>query len=1171
MSRCVVYRPVLLVLVVLAVAFASPGAASVLFAGASSPHLPSASLALGTRGSHLPAHGSTATPIGSASPLLGGQPRPSVWNASGFCAALQDHWNASFAGLPPPLDVRHTLQSPCYIGHDEPGLNFLSNASYSGERVRFNLTLPAGGTATYSAFSTFWVGMWLAGVPCSYRGQSFLEVQLNPPYSVVGVEGNPNWTVQAPVWDLVPAGSCDPQCQNDSVSTTIDGVGYCEDDAAISGVGTYTASGWGNLAPGDDLSIALVGSAQGGNGLMVYLNDTTDPSRSLAWSYSPASTVTGRPLTPFYNSSAETNGGWGYGLNVEATWENCPEAPGPAVCNSYDGPLVSSVGVPTIASATYWNSTSRSYSDPFPYVATSSSSGGCSLSSPYVAPCFDFTTWGGTGAYPYWSLHAAQGRSWWTYGGAYADQVSDYGGPSVQFAPSGIPPAVSDPTALYGLAVASASGSVSIGVRAADPGGVSAVQVGYQWCASMGSGAAVLGGGPMNTSDDGEWSTSLSGGGYKGTVHFEVRALSRAGAWSPAVYGSAVVAGTTSCTFPLPPSPWFGGSNITPVAGGYRINWTENDTALRTVTLWLNATLNGTPYTVDLPAVGPAVVPVPDPTVAYEMRLSATDWANNTSAPSAWVTSTVPLPPLTAQLTGPPGANLWVGQANASFALNVSGGSGPYSATCSFSDGTNASFGSINGSVTFGHDFGGYYGAARVACTVRDSDGLASPSNRVLVWIWATPLGVPQGLSAGDGWVNISWVPPDSPAAPVTGYTVYYTTDPGSAGYLTAAWPYNASAPYFITVWNTTATHLLVPIPDGETVFAQVVAWNAYGEGFLPSGSPPFFFPPQLSGVPAPLVASPISASPGGRAPFLDAFSSFVTGGTNFTVIYAVYTFPGQVGVTPTIEPSGNGTWVNASYTFPSPGLQTVELHVVDAVYDTAIVTTSVWVGAGVGPTVGLASSAPFGWVGALVRFTSTVSSGSGNYTYLWQFGDGANATGPDPSHAFAFAGTFGVTLSVTDNVSGGTTTDALTETVYALPQVAIVTNAGPNGSSSYTFSALTSGGSGMASIVWVFGDGTVGRGSTVTHDFGAAGSYTVGAIATDPSGRAAYANVTVDVTTGGGGPSAAGLSGTLVALILVPIALVGLVGTLYFWSVARRASAPEEMEEAGSPPPYEP
>lgn len=51
------------------------------------------------------------------------------------------------------------------------------------------------------------------------------------------------------------------------------------------------------------------------------------------------------------------------------------------------------------------------------------------------------------------------------------------------------------------------------------------------------------------------------------------------------------------------------------------------------------------------------------------------------------------------------------------------------------------------------------------------------------------------------------------------------------------------------------------------------------------------------------------------------------------------------------------------------------------------------------------------------VAFTSTVSGGSGPYTYLWNFGDGGQSVVADPTHVFG-QGSFTVSLTVTDSAS---------------------------------------------------------------------------------------------------------------------------------------------------------
>lgn len=65
--------------------------------------------------------------------------------------------------------------------------------------------------------------------------------------------------------------------------------------------------------------------------------------------------------------------------------------------------------------------------------------------------------------------------------------------------------------------------------------------------------------------------------------------------------------------------------------------------------------------------------------------------------------------------------------------------------------------------------------------------------------------------------------------------------------------------------------------------------------------------------------------------------------------------------------------------------------------------------------------------VGQTVRFSSNVR-GDAPVTYSWDFGDGSTGTGANPTHAYAAAGTYNVTLTVQNNT--GSDSRSLTVTV---------------------------------------------------------------------------------------------------------------------------------------------
>ena len=113
--------------------------------------------------------------------------------------------------------------------------------------------------------------------------------------------------------------------------------------------------------------------------------------------------------------------------------------------------------------------------------------------------------------------------------------------------------------------------------------------------------------------------------------------------------------------------------------------------------------------------------------------------------------------------------------------------------------------------------------------------------------------------------------------------------------------------------------------------------------------------------------------------------------------------------------------------------------------------------------------------------------------TYLWDFGDGNTSTEENPSHAYASAGTYSVSLTADD----GTDTDAFSDDVT-------VTEPAPNQPPTADFSAsctdldctftdLSSDPDGdPLSYLWDFGDGSSSTQASPSHSYATAGDYTV-------------------------------------------------------------------------------
>jgi photosystem II stability/assembly factor-like uncharacterized protein len=134
-----------------------------------------------------------------------------------------------------------------------------------------------------------------------------------------------------------------------------------------------------------------------------------------------------------------------------------------------------------------------------------------------------------------------------------------------------------------------------------------------------------------------------------------------------------------------------------------------------------------------------------------------------------------------------------------------------------------------------------------------------------------------------------------------------------------------------------------------------------------------------------------------------------------------------------------------------------------------------------------------------------------------WNFGDGATSTATNPSRTYAAAGTYNVTLTVTDN---GGATNAITKavTVTAPANVAPVANFSFTTSglvATFTDSSTDSDGT-IASRSWNFGDGGTSTATNPSRTYAAAGTYNVTLTVTDNAGATHSKTSAVTVTSGG-------------------------------------------------------
>ncbi len=196
------------------------------------------------------------------------------------------------------------------------------------------------------------------------------------------------------------------------------------------------------------------------------------------------------------------------------------------------------------------------------------------------------------------------------------------------------------------------------------------------------------------------------------------------------------------------------------------------------------------------------------------------------------------------------------------------------------------------------------------------------------------------------------------------------------------------------------------------------------------------------------------------------------------------------------------GTGQTATHSYAAAGTYDVTLTVTDALGATGTTATSVTVEpANEGPSAAFTSQVQDLTVNA--DATGSTDPDGTIESYTWNFGDGTTATGATTSHTYPEAGTYPVTLTVTDN-RGATATSTVDVTVTApapgLP-TASFTSSVSGSVATFDASRSTAPAGSVTAYAWDFGDGTTGTGETPSHTYADAGQYTVVLTVTDNVG----------------------------------------------------------------------
>jgi PKD repeat protein len=448
----------------------------------------------------------------------------------------------------------------------------------------------------------------------------------------------------------------------------------------------------------------------------------------------------------------------------------------------------------------------------------------------------------------------------------------------------------------------------------------------------------------------------------------------------------------------------------------------------------------------------------------YTVTLTVTDSAGGTD------TETKPnyisiADPLVADFSASP-TSVLVGQA-ITFTNESSGGTSPYSYQWDFGDGGTSP--SENPSYAYSSP-----GTYSVTLTVTDAASTSDAAPPVNITVTADLMA---DFTADKQMVNL-------------GQAVTFTaTASGGVGTLTYQWDFDNNGTWDSTTQNPAYTYAVV----GQYTVKLVVTDAATPSHNTETVTKATYITVAV-GLTADFSADRQEVALGQAVKFTS-----LTAGVVGTLTYE-WDFNNDGTVDSTAK--------DPSYTYSLPGTYTVVLEVTDTLGAIPVGTVPVSKADYITVTSNLladfAADNTAAVVGQAVKFTSSSGGGVAPLTYEWDFnGDGkADSSAQNPSYTYSGAGTYKVSLKVTDSTGAADTeTKDKYITVYVLAQAdftASATSVTPG--QTVTFSGTSAGGTPPITYSWDFnGDGTFDSTSQeATYSYTAAGVYTVSLKVTD-------------------------------------------------------------------------
>ncbi len=255
----------------------------------------------------------------------------------------------------------------------------------------------------------------------------------------------------------------------------------------------------------------------------------------------------------------------------------------------------------------------------------------------------------------------------------------------------------------------------------------------------------------------------------------------------------------------------------------------------------------------------------------------------------------------------------------------------------------------------------------------------------------------------------------------------------------------------------------------------------------------------------------------GGHATGLTVSHTYASIGT-FNVCATVYTPCGNNTVCNTIIVTCTSslaaaythsgyTPVGFTYTGTTTGLDSVVWHYGDGGHGTGLTSTHAYTSIGLKTACVLAynhcgvdsSCSTFNVpciAAPVAAFTSSGTTATRNFTYtgtavgldsvVWNFGDGGHAVGNTATHTYATTGSFNVCVTAYSPCGSNTSCTTITITCLTGPTASFTNTGVPT--TTFTYTGTTTG---LDSVVWRYGDGGHGTGTSSVHSYTIGGTYT--------------------------------------------------------------------------------